>query len=78
MDYPAWEKEITHKKGDTTDDILEIVSYMIEHGASLEYENTTEYGYHDFYEQTADWIMEDGTISEKDEQLLQLIESNLK
>ena len=78
LDYPAWKKEVTHEKGVTTDEMIETVTYMIEHGASLEYENSTDYGYHNFYEQAADWVMEDGTMSRKDRQLLQLIENNLK
>lgn len=69
-------------RGVTTEAMLETVAFMIENGASLEYGNVSETGhvrdYSNFYEQATAWVKEDGTVSDLDEQLLVLIEENMR
>ena len=78
LDYPDWEREVTHKAGETTDEMIATVEFMINHGASLEYENAYEYEYQNFYEEAEVWVMEDYDLSDKDKQLLALIEMHMK
>lgn len=74
LDYPDREKTELHEKGVTTDDILATVEFMIEHGASLVYEENPG----DFYEDASSWVMIDGVKSEKDCELLELIKKNME
>lgn len=78
LDYPEWEREVTHKKGETTDEIIATVEFMLNNGASLIYENAYEYEYQNFYEEAKIWVMEDYDFSDKDKQLLALIEMYMK
>ena len=78
LDYPDWEREVTHKAGETTDEMIATVEIMINHGASLEYENAYEYEYQNFYEEAEVWVMEDYDLSDKDKQLLAHIEMHMK
>lgn len=78
LDYPDWEKEVTHKVGETTDEMIETVEFMINHGASLEFENAHDYEHQNFYEHAQSWVNADYELSEKDKQLLELIELHMK
>ena len=64
--------------GETTDEIIETVEFMLNHGASLEYETTNKNGFQNFYEEAEDWIMIDSELSEKDRELLNLIQKNME
>lgn len=74
LDYPDWEKEELHEKGVTTEDILATVEFMIEHGASLVYDDNPG----NFYEDASSWVMIDGVKSDLDVELLELIEESMK
>lgn len=74
LDYPDREKTELHEKGVTTEDILATVEFMIEHGASLIYDENPG----NFYEDAQSWVMIDGVMSDLDVELLELIEDNLK
>lgn len=74
LDYPRWEKEVEHTPGETTDEIIDTVKFMIEHGASLEYENADENEPQNFLEEAEEWVMSDDVLSDKDRELLELIE----
>lgn len=78
LDYPDWQKEMLHQPGKTTDEIIETVEFMLNHGASLEYENADEYKYQNFYEEAVHWVMEDDELSEKDQELLTLLTNNME
>ena len=78
LDYPDWEKEVNHKVGETTDEMLETVEFMINHGARLDYPNAYGYEYQNFYEEATDWVNSDNYLSDKDKKLLALIETYME
>lgn len=78
LNYPDWEKEVTHKEGDTTDAMIETVEFMLNHGASLEFENTNDYEHQNFYERVNSWVNSDYYLSDKDQKLLSLIKRHMK
>ena len=63
--------------GETTDDVINTVRFMIDNGASLKYATKREGIFQNFYEQAESWVMKDGVRSEKDIELLTLIQNNL-
>lgn len=77
LDYPDWEKKVTHKAGETTDKMIATVEFMLNHGARIEYENAHEYEHQNFYEDAKYWVMEDYDLSDKDKKLLALIEMHM-
>lgn len=78
LDYPNQGDEGFHKQGVVTEDILETVEFMIEHGADLEYDGISNQIYDNFYEEASDWVSEDYVMDELDSRLLELIEENMK
>lgn len=78
LGYPKKEGKVVCVAGVTTDDMLETVEFMINNGAALRYEQAHDYEYQNFYEDAYAWVTSDGSISNKDTQLLELIESNMQ
>lgn len=78
LDYPDWEKEVTHTEGETTDEMIDTVKFMINHGASLNYKEADEFENQNFMADTMYWVMKDGELSEKDEELLTLLAMHVK
>lgn len=72
------EREDLYEKGVVTEEILETVEFMIEHGASLEYEELHNKQYVNFYEEAYDWVLSDGVMDDLDYRLLELIEAHLQ
>lgn len=56
-----------YMNGNTTNEIINIVKFALEHGAEAVYEDW------DLYERAEKWVMNDGFVSRKDEELLSLI-----
>lgn len=56
-----------YMNGNTTDEIINIVKFALEHGAEVVYENWN------LYERAEKWVMNDGIVSRKDKELLSLI-----
>lgn len=75
LDYPSWEKDpdTLTKRGTVTDKMINAVDYAIKHGAKTEWKVNHDYETDNFYQQTLDWVNADGKISEKDEELLNII-----
>ena len=53
--------------GDTTTEMIDTLKFAFEHGANVVYEHW------DLYEDAEDWVKNDGVVSEKDNELLDLI-----
>ncbi|MCM1315674.1 MAG: hypothetical protein NC040_10145 [Muribaculaceae bacterium] len=53
--------------GNTTDEIIDTVRFALEHGAKVVHDNW------DLYERAKKWVMNDGIVSKKDNELLDLI-----
>ncbi|MDE6780482.1 MAG: hypothetical protein K2J40_03365, partial [Ruminococcus sp.] len=53
--------------GNTTDEIINAVKFSLENGAKVVYDNW------DLYERAKKWVMNDGVVSKKDNELLDLI-----
>lgn len=60
-----------YMNGNTTDEIINIVKFALEHGAEVVYENWN------LYERAEKWVMNDGIVSRKDKELLELIKKYL-
>lgn len=60
-----------YMNGNTTNEIINIVKFALEHGARVVYEDWN------FYEQALEWVKKDNVISPKDEELLELIKKYL-
>ena len=72
-----WGKDGLPSAGVTTDEVIDTVRFMIDNGASLKFTTKPEGTSQNFYERAEHWIMIDGVMSEKDMELLTLIENNL-
>lgn len=75
LDYPDWEKnseELT-VKGEASDKMIEAVKFAIDNGAKLKWEVNHEDQCDNFYDIAVNWVNIDGVISEKDEELLEVI-----
>lgn len=54
-------------KGNTTDEIMDTIKFALEHGAKVVNKDWN------FYERAKKWVMNDGVVSKKDKELLELI-----
>lgn len=77
LDYPKNEKTVLHTAGETTDDIIKTVKFMIENGAAVKYPESKYSQYENFYQAAADWVMRDDYESPKDKELLNIIKDAL-
>ncbi|MDE6780348.1 MAG: hypothetical protein K2J40_02670 [Ruminococcus sp.] len=57
--------------GNTTDEMIDTIHFALEHDAKIVSEDWN------FYEEAEEWVQEDGVISPKDEELLNLIKKYL-
>lgn len=53
--------------GNTTDEIIDTVKFALEHGAKVVYKHW------DLYDEAREWVMNDGVVSPRDDELLDLI-----
>ena len=74
LDYPSWSKPESERtpEGQTTDKMLEALSYAIEHGAKLKWETNTEDETESFFKLASRWARSDGKMSKNDRKLLEL------
>ncbi|MCR5012672.1 MAG: hypothetical protein K6A72_10035 [Lachnospiraceae bacterium] len=75
LDYPAWNRDEGErtKEGETTEEMIEAVRFAIDHGAMLEWKTNNNYADADFETKVVRWINLDGTVSELDEELLDMV-----
>lgn len=60
-----------YMNGNTTNEIINIVKFALEHGAEVVHKDWN------FYEQALEWVKKDNVIGPKDEELLELIKKYL-
>lgn len=75
LDYPDWEKsseELT-VRGETTDKMMKAIEFAMDNGAKLKWKTNHDYQEDNFFDKALAWVNEDGVISEKDMELLEMI-----
>lgn len=80
LDYPSWERydsELTID-GETTDEMLSALEFAINNGAAVRWDVNSEYLTDNFYDEALVWVEKDGEISDKDDELLKMIEGVMK
>ena len=73
LDYPTQNKTALHNEGAISDKMIQCVKYAIEHGAKLDYQNNTNNGYQNFYDEASAWVSRDNTVTPREEEFLQYL-----
>jgi hypothetical protein len=76
LDYPSWkrdESELTIE-GNTTDKMLKALEFAINNGAEVSWDVYGGTQKENFYDEALVWVEKDGQVSDKDAELLGMIE----
>ncbi|MCR5417709.1 MAG: hypothetical protein K6E84_02185 [Lachnospiraceae bacterium] len=79
LDYPSWEKDPSEviKEGQTTQEMIEAITFAIDHGAALKWKSTHDYETDNFLVHVKRWAELDGEKSSLDRQLINLVRDRM-
>jgi hypothetical protein len=77
LDYPSWERDVSELTidGETTDEMLSALEFAINNGAAVRWDVNHEDLTDNFYDEVLSWVEIDGQVSDKDNELLKMVEA---